>query len=730
MADETHPAYVAISESWDVEWQYARYSPGVMLARPTVTNSQPCPADSTWAGNLLLRLNFVKADGTEIEFRGRGRSVITNACRDGNQGLCAIGEPVYATGRCSGTEIAAVDWDNQFVAVDGSAATFAADGVLRQTRDTTIPFGVTGTLYLGSGTRYRIEAGLVKNITDRNGNRIDYSYNGRSLTQIRDALDRVITFSYGNYSDDCTIGKADACDQVEYVGAGGSRYVIEIGYSSLGERLRPTLGQGTKTIGDLFPELRNAMNRNWPPEPLLKNWREVFNPARMVAWIQLPVGDQEGNANLRYDIYYNPWGEVAAVRLPTADNRNNTEYTTGLITIDDVTYVNIGGRIEYDWIDYGSTYVGTRMAAKRRVSMRASYTGPHPASRLYLKVPQEVSDPSGAAGTTVELRRCMVTGTKLGGATELGSVERHFYHGRINDAFNVGPVDYPEGLQGREWKTEVHDGVSGSECSESGVPGSLLKTTTYTWEQRLARSDERRYTTTVANVPGWDVRMKTQSTSLGARTSVVAYDYDGYNNPTKEEIRNYDGALLRRTARTFDDRYLSIAAGHLRTLVREEHVFGPSTDGTSGEHEEAWTRYSYDEGLPTPCPGVIQHTSLVNRGNLTTVEAHSDYPNDPVTTVFTKMTYDEVGNVTARTVAAGTSRAATTTYDYTDRFADPVPAPGTCAVPAVNRSTYAFPTKVTDPAGQVTEFTYDRWWGRAIRFKRPTGRIDEVNSRF
>src|SRR5262249_153023 len=210
--------------------------------------------------------------GTEYElrdqtFNGQPRQTANN-CQDGN-----------------------INRGTVFVTADGSAATFISDSPIfdkELTSSSAVTFYPSGYLILKDGMRYRIVNGQVQWIRDRNGNRVSFGYDASSrISSITDSLNRQVTFSYGDHI-------ASQSDFITYHGSGGAARTIEIGYTSLSNALRS--GETIMTYQQLFPALPNAGGTT------------LNHP--VVSYVKLP--DQR-----QYAFYYNSYGELARIALPT-----------------------------------------------------------------------------------------------------------------------------------------------------------------------------------------------------------------------------------------------------------------------------------------------------------------------------------------------------------------------------------------------------------------------------
>src|SRR5262249_23033727 len=159
---------------------------------------------------------------------------------------------------------------------------------------------------------YRIEQGIVRWMRDRNGNRLTFIYDPQNrVTSITDSINRQITIAY----DVNDAAPYDLCDRITFNGFNGMQRIIRISKSSLGSVLRQSQPGDIitpQTYSDLFPGLNMGVSSS-----------TTHNPT-VVSTVWLPDNGAPGN-NTRYKFYYNVYGELARVELPT------------------------GGAYEYDW---------------------------------------------------------------------------------------------------------------------------------------------------------------------------------------------------------------------------------------------------------------------------------------------------------------------------------------------------------------------------------------------
>src|SRR5258707_4543666 len=154
-----------------------------------------------------------------------------------------------------------------------------------------------GYLLFCDCTRYRIDNGTVSWIRDRNGNKITFAYDtSYRVTTITDSLNRQITVEY----DVNDISPYGLCDRIHFKGAGGVERIVRISKTNMGSALRS--GYNLQTPHDLFPGLDGSYY-NYEPTVASKRW--------------LPNSDGTGQHYQYYQFFYNSYGQLARVELPT-----------------------------------------------------------------------------------------------------------------------------------------------------------------------------------------------------------------------------------------------------------------------------------------------------------------------------------------------------------------------------------------------------------------------------
>jgi hypothetical protein len=280
------------------------YGPGILHYRTEwdFVNRLTCSAfPDYYVYPALTRFTFIMPDGTEYEL------VDTKT-----NGAPSTPECDFSYG----------DRGTVFVTNDGSSATFIADSAIW---DLGGSFSQSGFLVLKDGTRYRIDNELVTWMRDRNGNRLSFIYDeSKRVTRVTDSLNRNIDISYANMTN-------ILYDQITFKRAGGAARTIRIWYNDRRNVLRhtqPSDPSSVMTYDDLFP--------GFPFWYYL--YMEGVHDGKVVSSVELPD-------NRSYQFYYNVYGELARVVLPT------------------------GGAIEYDYTAGSGLILGSRPGWGRAIAL-------------------------------------------------------------------------------------------------------------------------------------------------------------------------------------------------------------------------------------------------------------------------------------------------------------------------------------------------------------------------
>jgi len=678
---------------------YGGYGPGQLSGRHYGLQTSTVFGGAQYYSTTLGRLTFSTADGTEYELRDQ----LTD------------GQPLQST-YTQGAYRGYV-----FVTADGSSATYISDTPVYDNPQIN-PNGprgfaasaLSGYLMLRDGTRYRIDGGSISWMLDRNGNKVSFSYDSNGLlTSVIDSLNRQINISY-DVQDGSQYGLRD---EITFNGFGGTLRVVRISKVNLENALRPGSGYSTKTLGGaagLFPELNGASATT------------VYNP-QVTSSIWLPDGIR------RYKFYYNSYGELSRVELPT------------------------GGAIEYDMTPgSGVVCVGTSCSSPdeepqiyRRVVERRVYSDGSTGTSFDNRINYTNSETIGVNTSTITEQQSSQNGTVL-------SRSRHFFDGSALDSLFVGAVSSPYGkwYEGHETQTEVLDTSGPIESA------TVLRRVINTWAQRTSVMWWAGYASTVGLPVAWeppkDPRLIETVTTVepnaanlvSKRTAINPQDpnsagFDQYNNQT--DSWEYDfgsgtpGAFIRRTHTDFitTSNYVNAnvnptLGAHLRSLPVQQWI-SSSMDGST---KASLTVYEYDNYADNarhkplvPRTGITSHdaaysTSFTVRGNLTGVTSYANATaqTGPVTS---SRQYDIAGNVGASIDA----REKTTTVSYADSFCN-----GTTCGGSFSQNSYAFPATITspvpDPTGQqgsasalVNSSVYDFWTGHTYSTTDANGQI-------
>jgi RHS repeat-associated protein len=684
-----------------------------------------CPQSPNPYFESLTRLTFFLHDGSEFELRdelNEGKVLNTYEAH------CQGGSPPNR--------------GKVFRSYDGSGITFVSDAPLDDGYDNTLGnvnvYYPSGFVTLKNGVQYRIEYGRVAWMRDRNGNRvgiryvpgeatfIDYQGNvtklpdGKEDIEIKDSLGREVWIrtSLATRQDEPNL-TYDILSVIEYTGVDGAKQKIRIGYDFPEGRWlrrdypRPLTGE------EAFPEL------DWSYIP----WPGSLPAPNGPAYVEFPDGR-------KYRFFYNPYGELARVELPT------------------------GGAVEYDWAAGPFCYPsGVIFDPRKLIEWAYQKTGSIPQGfagpGIYRRVaerrvyPDEGGVPSertrytkgyrsdGWEGNVVEVDHLdPVSGALL-------SREKHHYWGAPTISLLTQPADadqapfwlggrysfYPSWMVGKEYMAE----------QLAGDGGTVLKRVENKWEQKAPVSW---WTKIPENAPSNDPRITEITTTL-ADTSQVSRQVIGYDeNNNRTEVFDYDfgpgapGALLRHTRMQYVKNLNGVEYGKepllnlAGLLERVEFRDGEGREFSRTLYE--YDNYTADEnhapllerpGIAGLAPGFDKGKEA--RGNVTAEKKWLDTAGGYVTTY---RQYDVAGNVVKsidpnRNVSR-TEYSSAYQFAYPTEVTSPVPEKNGSSSPLVTNHTYDFWTgrlaSSRDANGQVTSFGYDPL-GRKKKEVRPPG---------
>ena len=396
----------------------------------------------------LTRLTFISPDGTEFELRDQ----LTDGEPKVTENPCTPGFLTFNRGKV-------------FVSRDGSGATFVSDADILDYSGGVRKISPSGYMLLGNGTRMRIDSGNVSWMRDRNGNKLTYSYDSLARpTTITDSLGRQTTIVYNDT-------QPGSYKEIRFSGFGGVQRTIRITGDTLGNCLRT--GETLKSRHTLFPELGNTTST------------ELFDPP-VTSSITLSDGRQ-------YRFYYNSYGELARVTLPT------------------------GGAMEYDYTPGSGVMTGSDgYEIYRRVVERRVYSDAASNSLV-----SKMTIGSNTNQGSVEVKQIAPNGAVL-------SRELHYYYGDpVQSIFDPSedPTSYGDWTEGREYQTSIY------KVNADGSYTEMRRNET-TYEQRTPVSW---WVSGINNGPASDPRVaKTVSTLVDAGLkSKQTFGYEAnipYNN--------------------------------------------------------------------------------------------------------------------------------------------------------------------------------------------------------
>ncbi|MDQ1637076.1 MAG: hypothetical protein QOF62_415, partial [Pyrinomonadaceae bacterium] len=668
------------------------YGPGVLQGRGS--GSQPGTCQYYFGGSMnnlkvnnttLTRLTFIVPDGTEYEFRDQlsgGQPRPRTACA-----------PAGAGGASRGTI---------FVTADGTTATFISDAAINDYylpgQAITYP---SGYLLMRDGLRYRIDNGLVSWMRDRNGNRLTFTYDAsQRVTMITDSLNRQMNIAY-DYSDASPYG---LCDRITFNGFGGAQRIIRVSRTNLSSAFRPDFS--LQTYAQLFPELNGSSTSQ-------------FNPT-VASAVWLPDSD---GVTRRYQFFYNNYGELARVVLPT------------------------GGAIDYNYAAGATDGVSSGVIFSYSIYRRVIDKRVYPDGvTLTTKMTFSRPESGGTSCCNYTTLSYVVVDQRDSSGTQLLSRDKHYFYGSAIGSLitptSVAPLatSYPAWTDGREYQTEVMD-TNGT---------TVLRRTTQTWQQRAAVSW---WTGTPETAPANDPRIVETSSTLADSNQVTkqTFSYDQHNNRT--DVYEYDfgsGAAppfpLRHTHSTYlavnpvngisyadpaNGMNYTVSDAHLRGLPTASLVYAVNPSN-GAETLAAQSTIAYDE----PAYSILNYGSLAGwidpgtaRGNATTT---GNWLDTTGTYLQTHAQYDQAGNLRNAWDAKGNQSqveySSANAYAFPTLTRTPVPDPsGVYGSTASLVTTRVYDldtglvTSTTDANGQTTSFEYNDALDRMTKVNSPDG---------
>jgi RHS repeat-associated protein len=572
--------------------------------------------------------------------------------------------------------------------------TFVSDIAIQDSNFFTSQLAPSGFLMLRDGTQYRIDFGYIQWMRDRNGNSIAFTYdNGMTglVTGITSSLGETVTVAYG--IQDPTLGKLDL---ITYKGFGGAQRTIKV---LRGTNLDGALRDSTMSVQtpqQLFPEA--AMNG--------ADSQNNYDP-KVNTQVILPDGRF-------YQFLYNPYGEIARVVMPTGGTIDY-EMAPGSGTITDFPNCGPG--------ECGS--VGIYRTLQKRTVYPNGLSAIEGVTTYSQSITQAIStkttiDHLGANGVTLLARDIhYFTGDPTTNLLAMSSSAQ---------SSDVGsPNFYPTWNEGKEYQTDLVDPSLGTLKSITNTFQNRQHVAWFPWGYGTEGE------------PAEDPRLTDTTTTLSDTNEVAfaSYQYDSFNNLT--DTFQYDfgpqahGGLIRHTQTQYvsDLNYTKPDKAHARNLPSIVKVFG------TGSSPLAETDYEYDNYTPE-MTGTVHHAHLTDRPGMVGTDATLPHASD-FTPIRSSTAYVTRGNATAVTrqvfqdsktrvsytqfdiagnpIAGIDPKGNTTTVDFSDRFGSPGGDPTTNTPPAELPSgsfAFAFPTKVTNPAGFISYTQYDYYIGRPV----------------
>jgi YD repeat-containing protein len=300
---------------------YANFGGVLRLRQNGDTCTQQPNTSSNWWKDSLTTVYFVAPDGTETEFV----DTLTGGAIENN--------PFFSgpfTNR--GSTFRAVDGSDAMVT---TASAVVDDPIGCGTGDG--PIG--GTMTLRDGTTYTFSTsvnylGYVQQIEDRNGNVIDIPnpdpYAGETVT---DALNRSITAAVVSYGPPDSYGRASV-ETITYPGSGGAQRQVIVSSACTGQET--LAGNGAWVCGgNGNPTQVTTALPSHPTRYMLRSDKQIQTFPNLFSFsgssgyfnavLPFEILLPDGTA---YEIYYDSYGNIARVELPTGAPTNTITRST------------------------------------------------------------------------------------------------------------------------------------------------------------------------------------------------------------------------------------------------------------------------------------------------------------------------------------------------------------------------------------------------------------------
>jgi RHS repeat-associated protein len=641
---------VVIEGQWDVkvselpngyyQHEYSFHQPNplafvgsVRLDNNSFQTDDPCDSNGNYSIEFKIGMTYVEPDGTEHSLRDTIKhSLPFRTCGAASQN---IGKTFEDT---SGSFVTFVNDTNVY------SSCYGVSGCTNN---------VDGYLFFRNGIKSRVVGGKITWTQDRNGNRIEYTYETtilNRLIKIKDSINREIDVEY-DVNDSEPYG---LCTRIKYKGFGGDEKIIRIGVS---DTLSTSLLRNTQS-GDSSTPINPLIYDDTSDNVFITHGG---NQPGYVKAVWLP----DGRA---YKFKYNVLSQLARVDLPT------------------------GGAIEYDFADLSLVpfeappNTGGVPGLTNRVSEKRVYdTNNTLVSKTVFSNPTSYTSgviPSSRGGVVRDVEVFDPSGSRL-------SKSRHFFYGTPNAEYGL----LVPWWHGREFRSETF-GLDGA---------TLLRVAENDWRQRnpswctsnwpcLSNPTELAPTNNPFVV---ETRSTLVDGNLVSKVSAVnpadgSWAFDAYNNQTDTWQSDYGsgqpGALVKHTHISYINN-LNLSGGvYLLGLTDTASIYSVSSSGQDSLASSS--QIVYDEYTQYP---LLTYSSAIGwqdpgnvRGNPTTVKG---WLNTNSSWIETHAQYDQLGNVRKSWDALG--RLSETSY--LDAFTT-----------GGNRNTYAFPTLSTSPIPDAT----------------------------
>ncbi len=509
---------------------------------------------------------------------------------------------------------------------------------------------VDGYLYFRNGVKSRVVGERIIWTQDRNGNKIDYTYEtqpfSKRLLQITDSLSRSINIDY-DVTDPQPYG---LCSRIRFKGFGNVERIIRVSHETdLAAVLRTTQpSDPTAPINIVYDDPTDDVNITYGQLP-----------GHFIKAVWLPDGR-------RYQFKYNVLAQLARVVLPT------------------------GGAFEYDYADTSNlpfegppNQGGVPTITNAVLEKRVYDTNNVLVSKTVFSTPSSYTPgviPPSRPGVVRDVELTTPNGSRM-------AKSRHYFYGAPDAEYSLGVPWW----HGKEFRSETF----------ALVGTTPLTIGENTWAQRVpswcstvwpCNTNPAEYAPTnspfIVETKSTLVDGNLVSKTSGINPSNQTWAFDNYNNQT--DVWQYGfgsgqpGPLLGHVQTSYINNANPLFGGiYIVGLIGTTSVYAVDPNGTETLASSSQTLY--DEYTQYP---LLPYSTVTgwqdpgaSRGNPTTVKQWLDTNNS---WVETHTQYDQCGSVRVMWDARDPNRTNPSYISYSDAFSDP----GT-------HNTYAFPTSIT-----------------------------------